>query len=408
MQVGTKLRRLQPGTLLIFAIGMVFAALAFPMAHAVGQEPATDPNAESDDSQAPPAPIPEDEAPPVDGRGAPRRPGTLPAPTPASTPTPAAVAAPEIPISPNGQRPLAIVSLDTKLVGSAAEVTGAMHVYNGRAFITSNGTVTAGDHTAQITLPYRGTLSICASTSVHLSTDASVAPSEVPGLLMAIDHGAIEASFATGRDSDILMTPDFRILISGPGPADVKVRLGQHGDTCVDNAGDAPYVLVSSVFDGGAYRVQARQRVMFQHGSLHEVVDQEKEPCGCPPAAKGANDFPLAQSEGLAPLFHPDKSTEKVGHNPEPTVTLSYNAGNTAKAPESQPAPPPPTVTAPAPIAPAAQPPAVNPPVTTPPAVATPAEPPPPQLPPAAPPAKKKTGFFKHIGNFFRKVFGSE
>ena len=88
------------------------------------------------------------------------------------------------------------------------------------------------------------------------------------------------------------------------------MRLGQHGDTCVDNAGvNAPYVLVTSVFDGGDYRVQPGQRVMFQHGSLHEVVDHEKEPCGCPPAAaQGANEFPLAQSEGLAPLPKPARS----------------------------------------------------------------------------------------------------
>ena len=66
-----------------------------------------------------------------------------------------------------------------------------------------------------------------------------------------------------------LLTPDFRILIGAPGSADVKVRLGQHGDTCVDNAGvNAPYVLVTSVFDGGIYRVQPGQRVMFQHGSV--------------------------------------------------------------------------------------------------------------------------------------------
>jgi hypothetical protein len=123
-----------------------------------------------------------------------------------------------------------------------------------------------------------------------------------------MDHGAVEASFTTGHNADILLTPDFRILIGGPGAAEVKVRLGQHGDTCVDNAGvDAPYVLVSSVFDGGAYRVQPGQRVMFQNGSLHEVVDQEKEPCGCPPPLKpGSNEFPLAQSEGLAPLSHAD------------------------------------------------------------------------------------------------------
>ena len=106
--------------------------------------------------------------------------------------------------------------------------------------------------------------------------------------MMAMDHGAVEISFATSaaRTPTFLLTPDFRILIGGPGAAEVKVRLGQHGDTCVDNAGvNAPYVLVTSVFDGGNYRVQPGQRVMFEHGSLHEVVDNEKEPCGCPPAA---------------------------------------------------------------------------------------------------------------------------
>ncbi len=83
--------------------------------------------------------------------------------------------------------------------------------------------------------------------------------------------------------ADTLLTPYFRILIGGPSAADVKVRLGDHGDTCVDNAGaNAPYVVVTSVFDGGVYRVQPGQRVMFENGSLHEVVDEEKEPCGCP------------------------------------------------------------------------------------------------------------------------------
>jgi len=35
------------------------------------------------------------------------------------------------------------------------------------------------------------------------------------------------------------------------------------------------------------------------------VVDQEQEPCGCPPDAPVGNEFPLAQSEGLAPLAAP-------------------------------------------------------------------------------------------------------
>jgi hypothetical protein len=223
-------------------------------------------------------------------------------------------------------------------------------------------------------LPHRGVLRVCASTTVKLAADSSVPAGETPGLMMAMDRGAIEVSFATGRNSDILLTPDFRILIGGPGAAEVKVRLGEHGDTCVDNAGvNAPFVLVSSVFEGGAYRVQAGQRVMFEHGSLHDVVDNEKEPCGCPPAAKGGNEFPLAQSEGLAPLPKPAPAVVAQGTAPQQAVEpLVYKSEDHAAQPAADAAPPP--------------------------AAAEPAK----------PAAKKKSGFFGGIGRFFRRLFGAE
>jgi len=96
---------------------------------------------------------------------------------------------------------------------------------------------------------------------VKLAADASAPVGEVPGLLIALDRGAVEMSFAAStareKNADTLQTPYFRILIGGPNAADVKVRLGEHGDTCVDNVGaNAPYVVVSSVFEGGLYRVQ--------------------------------------------------------------------------------------------------------------------------------------------------------
>jgi len=278
-------------------------------------------------------------------------------------------------------RPIAIVPLDSKIPGFAAEVSGGIQVLNGRAFIAANGTVTAGSQTTQVTLPYRGTLRICATTTVKLAADASVPAGETPGLLIAMDSGAVEASFATGRNSDILMTPDFRILIGGPGAVEVKVRLGQHGDTCVDNAGlNAPYVLVSSIFDGGAYRVQPGQRVMFEHGSLREVVDQEKEPCGCPPSAPQGNDFPLAQSEGLTLAAPPAPSPgEPRGVPPQTTTTLVYNGAEHERQPADR-AQPSAAQTAAAGANPAAA--------------------------PAA--AKKKTGFFHSIGRFFQRIFGAE
>jgi len=272
--------------------------------------------------------------------------------------------------------PIAIVPIDSKNQDAAPTVTGALEVTRGKAIIATSGTVTSGTETTEVMLPRRGVLRVCAATTVKLSSDAGAPEGVVPGLMMAMDHGAVEASFATGRDSDILLTPDFRILIGGPGAADVKVRLGANGDTCVDNAGvNAPYVLVTSVFDGGDYRVQPGQRVMFQHGSLHEVVDQEKEPCGCPAATKGPNEFPLAASEGLAPLAPPVTSGEAVGHAAEATATLAYNANEHAP-------------TAVGAVAPASAAPA--------------------SAPLVAPTPQKKSGFFGRVGQFFRKIFGAE
>ena len=270
--------------------------------------------------------------------------------------------------------PLAIVPLTLPEKGhedQAAKVTGALEVTEGKAMIANSGVVSSGSRTTEVVLPHRGVLRVCAATTVKLAADKSVpaGDGQTPGLMMAMDHGAIEASFATGRNSDVLLTPDFRILISGPGAADVKIRLGQHGDTCVDNAGKgAPYVLVSSVFEDGIYHVQPGQRVMFQHGSVREVVDNEKEPCGCPPDQPKGNEFPLAQSEGMAPLAKP-AAAQPGAPEGSGQVAETLNYSGVDKSPQTAAAPP---------------------------------------APPAQPAAnRKKSGFFSGLGRFFRKIFGA-
>jgi hypothetical protein len=289
--------------------------------------------------------------------------------------------------------PVAIVPLDKSIPGAALSVAGPIQAFNGRAYITGSGTITAGDATARVTLPYRGTMNVCASGTVKLAADSSLqsgggagqAAGEVPGLLIALDHGAVEMSFAASaareRNADTLLTPYFRIMIGGPNPTDVKVRLGDNGDTCVDNAGtNAPYVVVTSVFEGGLYRVQPGQRVMFEQGSLKTVVDQEKESCGCPPPSKSeANEFPLAESEGLAPKSPPATAANETAGGGQAETTLVYKSS----------APAPQTVTIPQP---AAAPAATGP--------ATPAA--------QTPGAEKKSGFFGKIGRFFKRIFGAE
>lgn len=287
-------------------------------------------------------------------------------------------------------------------------VSGSLSVENGKASIGNNGTITAGDSTALVKLARGGELQVCASTEVHLSHDTSIADAADSALMIALDRGALEASYVPGKYSDVLLTPDLRILISGPGTADLKIRVNEKGDTCLDNHGaGAPYVTVTSQFEGGVYRVQANQRVMFEHGSLDQVVDNEAEPCGCPAAApvavassgvtdkvnaaaagttkaEAANPFPLAQSEGLAPP--PPAPTEPVVPvgvaHAEVEAPIAYDSAAT----------PNPEAAGAAGVAPA--------PVTAPDSSTGAA------AAPAAAKPKKQGGFFHSLGHFFSRMFG--
>lgn len=305
----------------------------------------------------------------------------------------AALSAQNVPAPPAPNLPVAIVPIDSSNPHQAAEVTGALSVAGGKAIITTSGSITSGSRTTSVILPRRGTLRVCASTTVKLAADTSVPAGALPGLLMAIDHGALEMSFATtpaAANADILVTPDFRILIGGPGASEVKVRLGGGGDTCVDNSGrDAPYVVVTSLFDSGLYRVQPGQRVMFQHGSLREVVDNEKESCGCPPPPEQntGNEFPLAQSEGLAPTPPVVASDQNSAAPQAPQVPQAVVQG-------------PPMVYSPAQAPAAVAPPSAPAAAATP----TPAAP----VVSAKPVAKKKPGPFRRFGLLLRRIFGAD
>jgi hypothetical protein len=158
---------------------------------------------------------------------------------------------------------------------------------------------------------------------------------------------------------------------------------------------------VTSQFEGGIYRVKPNQRVLFEHGSLEQMVDNEAEPCGCPPAAPIAvasnngkpiggpsstpadTAFPLAESEGLKPP--PPPPTQPVVPVGQPhaqvEVPLTYDGAAPNQPPTAPPVAPPPPAASAAP---------------------TPA---PAETPDAQKPASSD-GLFHHIGHFFSRLFG--
>jgi len=309
-----------------------------------------------------------------------------------------------------------------------ATVAGALVVTNGRAVLVGNTTVTAKDHTAEVALSRGGTVRVCSTSGLHMTAGKSAAGTTVLPLMLALDRGAVEVQMAA-TTSDVVMTPDLRFTMGSDGPLDLRLRVTNNGDTCVENRGEsAPMLRVVDPFGGAMYELRAGQHVLFEHGSLKEVVDNESEPCGCPAvpvisvadagvsgtsvAAPGSavaktaaeqHPFPAAQSAGLAPLSGPPQTPSGTVHA-QVSTTLSYgeNAAGGSAASDSGATTPADQAEVPAktprtPAAGAGEPPPES---ASKAEVAGGAQAPPP--PPAPPP----NDLFHSIGRLFKHLFG--
>ena len=319
----------------------------------------------------------------------------------------------QTPAQPSAQAP--VPAAVGRMSVTDAKVTGAVSVSDGQVAMSSGASVMAGERGARVSLVRGGEVSVCSNSAVH-----HAAGSHAGEVMVSLDRGAVELRGTLGQFSDVVLTPDLRILVSGPAAEDVRVRTNQQGDTCIDNRApaaaasatasatdaaavivpDAPYVTVTEQLGTGVYRVQSGQRVMFEHGSVAAVVDHEKEPCGCPPAPENlvaqsnpvtgnvapaasthTPEFPLAQSEGLAPPPVPATEPAVPAGTPHAQVTIPFAYDGSHPPPSA-------ADTAPQPVAPAAAPPA----------------------PPRAPAAPASSGgdLWGAVKHFFGKIFAKK
>jgi len=197
-----------------------------------------------------------------------------------------------------------------------ADITGATDELNGRAVLTGSASVTAKDHTAPITLGRGGTVNVCQTSVVHVTENRAVSVNAP--LLFSLDRGAIEIRM-TGTPTDAIMTPDLRFTVRAAGPLDLRLRVARNGDTCVESRGNAaPTLAVTDPFGTEMYELNAGQHVLFEHGSLHDVVDRETSPCGCPePKGVSLADAILAKPADLAPKPGPKTETPPPAQIPE-------------------------------------------------------------------------------------------
>ena len=168
--------------------------------------------------------------------------------------------------------------------------------------VASGSSITAAEETAILRLARGGEVRVCPGTTVSVATSANG-----QDLMLGMSKGAMETHYRLMESSDSVLTPDFRIVLPGPGEFDLGISADAHGNTCVSAMpGNTSSVVVAELIGSGTYEVKPDQQIIFRQGSL-ETVESPVAPCGCPPAQE-----PVMRASEKAPVVPEEKAGSKL------------------------------------------------------------------------------------------------
>jgi hypothetical protein len=168
-----------------------------------------------------------------------------------------------------------------ELFASDASVKGSVVLANSGTNVMSGSSIAAGTRAATLKLERGGSMLICPGTSLAVTTSQNGRQ-----LMLSMNTGNLEMDYPIGAASDNLLTPDFRLLLPGPGRLHIAVRVNPNGDTCVQSLpSNSSAVVVSEGMGDESYQVKPNEAVLFNGGRISGAVPTH-ESCGCPaPAA---------------------------------------------------------------------------------------------------------------------------
>ena len=218
-----------------------------------------------------------------------------------------------------------------QIFASDAKVKGAVELAAGGAKVMSGSWVSAGEATAVLKLDRGGEVRVCPKTSISVATSESGRD-----LMLGLSVGGLETHYAVSASADSIVTPDFRILLAGPGRFDFAVEAGKNGDTCIRALpGNSSSLIVSELMGDGTYQVKPAERLVFHDGRVANP-DHATATCGCvtPPAVLKAEATPPP-----APPRPTNSKQAEVAKNDEPPVHIEVEAPFVFRAEEAEPSP---------------------------------------------------------------------
>jgi hypothetical protein len=174
----------------------------------------------------------------------------------------------------------------------------------GNTQVLSGSEITAGESAAAVHLRRGGEVRVCPHSSVSLT-----ASQDGRSLMLAVGGGAIETAYTLTSTADTILTPDFRVLLPGPGDFHFAIASDNRGNTCIRAlASDTASVIVNETMGDGVYQVPPGGQVLFRNGTVKDASGEVPLDCGCsspPPSLRAAGELSAAIQQVTEAILPP-------------------------------------------------------------------------------------------------------
>lgn len=236
--------------------------------------------------------------------------------------------APSVSAFTKGTEPVA-VPVSTGASGTAVEVGSRLG---------GDSSVTAGPDTTVLRLARGGEVRVCPGTALSVTTSQNGRD-----LMLGMSTGALEARYTLNSSDDSVLTPDFRMVLEGPGELHFAISADTRGNTCVRALpGNSASVMISELMGSGTYQVKPDEQVVFRSGRLNQTDATVPDNCGCPPPQipemrASAEPVPTVSEKDLPATVHlaqpgdkPSPATPPANSGSEPAAHAGPNDGANA------------------------------------------------------------------------------